>query len=36
MLPYREPTWDLMCVLIYNVRDDPCYTNEDPGQSNMV
>ena len=36
MLPSREPTWDLMCVLIYGIRDYPYYTDKDPGQSNMV
>ena len=36
MLSYREPTWDLMCVLIYGVTDGPYFTDEDPGQSNMV
>ena len=23
-----------MCVLIYGVKDDPYFTDEDPGQSN--
>ena len=36
MLSQREPTWVLMCVLIYGVKDDPYFTDEDPGKSNMV
>ena len=36
MLSYREPTWDLMCVIVYGVKDDSYSIDEDPDQSNLV